>query len=326
MPGDHSLARFVISPSPSEDGQLDDHRRLIDIVESKPHPKLWFEDGSLVIQASSTRYRIHRTIVCQHSAIFRDMMALPQPGRVLDNENTFDGYDLSALLEALYNLDYFQELELAIGSGNEDFALRSVSGVLRLSIKYEFWILRKKAIQVLEMLNPTTLDEFQSHHEQMDGLFSIIALSKSCGLSQFLPSALYRIGCLLAPDGSQDYLLINSSKIDVIHKVWCLSGRTRISQIATSEADLSDTKCMEDHTMDASHFPPVQPRNGRTLFNLNNSVGKSARRHRGKCGWLALNFYIEAQLMAWNLLPDYFGFQGKSWDELRQNDAEAMNH
>lgn len=124
MEGDHASARFegIVPPSnnfPSENEQLNDHPRLIDIVESKPHPKLWFDDGSLVIQASSVRYRIHRTIVCQHSAIFRDMMAMPQPDDgSLDNENTFDGCplvkledssdDLSMLLEALYNLEYVQ--------------------------------------------------------------------------------------------------------------------------------------------------------------------------------------------------------------------------
>lgn len=116
MEGDHINSPSTCSPS--EDG---DHRRSIDIAESKPHPNLWFDDGSLVIQASSVRYRVHRTIVCKHSSIFRDMVAMPQPGGTSDDENTFDGCplvrlsdspdDLSVLLEAIYsNPEYVQQL------------------------------------------------------------------------------------------------------------------------------------------------------------------------------------------------------------------------
>jgi hypothetical protein len=88
----------------------------IDIAESKPHPNLWFDDGSLVIQASTVRYRVHRTILCRHSAIFRDMVAMPQQDGPSNSEHTFDGCplvrmmdspdDLTMLLEAIYNPEY----------------------------------------------------------------------------------------------------------------------------------------------------------------------------------------------------------------------------
>jgi hypothetical protein len=99
MEGDHASAKFEgsILPPKNYPSEKNDHPRLMNIIESKPHPngqphpKLWFDDGSLVIQASSIRYRIHRTIICQHSAIFRDMMAMPQPNDgSSNNENTFD--------------------------------------------------------------------------------------------------------------------------------------------------------------------------------------------------------------------------------------------
>ncbi|KAF8184217.1 hypothetical protein BJ912DRAFT_975411 [Pholiota molesta] len=350
MEGDHASAKFEASILPSNKfpSEKNDHPRLMNIIESKPHPKLWFDDGSLVIQASSIRYRIHRTIICQHSAIFRDMMAMPQPNdESLDNENTFDGCpvvklednsdELSMLLEALYNLDYVQELELAIRSGNEDIALQSISGVLRLSTKYESWTLRKKAVRVLEMLNPTELKEFMARcstsvarltederAKQMARLFSIVELSKNCGLLQFLPVALYRIGRLLAPDGSQDnHLLINSSKIDSIYKIWCLSGRTRISQVDI--VNMTPTvlpSCVKNHTEDTS-FPSPKAKNGRTLFSRIEWESRQERCYQ--CILEARQIYFERQLCAWNLLPDYFGFPGKSWAELKQNDAEANN-
>ncbi|KAF8187700.1 hypothetical protein BJ912DRAFT_969265 [Pholiota molesta] len=304
MEGDHASAKFEgsILPSNKSPYEENDHPRLMNIIESKPHPKLWFDDGSLVIQATSIRYRIHRTIICQHSAIFRDMMAMPQPNDgSLDNENTFDGCpvvklednsdELSMLLEALYNLDYVQELELAIRSGNEDIALQSISGVLRLSTKYEFWTLRKKAIRVLEMLNPTELKEFMARcstsvarltederAKQMARLFSIVELSKNCGLLQFLP-------------------------------IWCLSGRTRISQVDI--VNMTPTvlpSCVKNHIEDTSRIE-----------------WESRQERCYQCILEARQIYFERQLCAWNLLPDYFGFPGKSWAELKQNDAEANN-
>jgi hypothetical protein len=112
--------------------------------------------------------------------------------------------------------------------------MQSISGVLHLSTKYEFWTLRKKAIRVLEMLNPTELKEFMARcsasverltederAKQMARLFSIVELSKNCGLLQFLPIALYRIGRLLAPNGSQDnHLLITVSEFAWLINIW----------------------------------------------------------------------------------------------------------
>ncbi|KAF9476198.1 hypothetical protein BDN70DRAFT_187299 [Pholiota conissans] len=63
----------------SEDNQSIDHP-VIDINDSKPHPALWFDDGSLVIQASSVSYRIHRSVICKQSTVFADMVTSPQPG------------------------------------------------------------------------------------------------------------------------------------------------------------------------------------------------------------------------------------------------------
>lgn len=188
------------------------------------------------------------------------------------------------------------------------------------------------------MLNPTELKEFTARcstpverlaederAKQMERLFSIVELSKSCGLLQFLPSALYRIGRLLAPDGSQDnHLLINSSKIDDIYKIWCLSGRTRISQI-----DVINVKptvlpiCMKDHTKGTLPFSPPKAKTGRTLFSRIEWESKQERCYQ--CVLEARQDYYARQLWAWNLLPDYFGFPGKSWAELKQNEAEANN-
>lgn len=41
--------------------------------------KLWFEDGSVVLQAGNVQFKVHRSILAKHSSIFADLFRVPQP-------------------------------------------------------------------------------------------------------------------------------------------------------------------------------------------------------------------------------------------------------
>ena len=43
-----------------------------------PHPTLWYDDGSVVLQVEMTMFHIHHSILSAHSEIFKDMFAIPQ--------------------------------------------------------------------------------------------------------------------------------------------------------------------------------------------------------------------------------------------------------
>ena len=43
------------------------------------HPDLWLDDGSIVLQAETTLFRVHRTTLSTHSTVFSDMFGIPQP-------------------------------------------------------------------------------------------------------------------------------------------------------------------------------------------------------------------------------------------------------
>jgi BTB/POZ domain len=49
------------------------------------HPKradgLWFDDGSIVLQAGTTQFRVHRSVLSANSAVFRDMFSVPQAAK-----------------------------------------------------------------------------------------------------------------------------------------------------------------------------------------------------------------------------------------------------
>lgn len=43
------------------------------------HTDLWFSDGSVVLQAGSTLFRVHKSQLARRSVVFSDMFTLPQP-------------------------------------------------------------------------------------------------------------------------------------------------------------------------------------------------------------------------------------------------------
>jgi len=46
-------------------------------VDGKLHPirsEIWYDDGSVVIQAHSTQFRVHRSILSAHSSVLKDMV------------------------------------------------------------------------------------------------------------------------------------------------------------------------------------------------------------------------------------------------------------
>jgi hypothetical protein len=71
---------------------------------------IWFTDGSVVLQAQNTQFRVHWGVLTQNSSFFRDMQALPQ-GNV--EQPTVEGCplvelhddveDVKHLLTTLYN-------------------------------------------------------------------------------------------------------------------------------------------------------------------------------------------------------------------------------
>lgn len=74
--------------------------------------KFWFYDGSIILHVQNTLFRIHKTILGNHSELFSDMFSLPQPPGQVTLEGCHlltwnDGVDdVIDLLKALYYPTY----------------------------------------------------------------------------------------------------------------------------------------------------------------------------------------------------------------------------
>lgn len=87
------------------------------LLELMPSKKLWYDDGNVVLVAGNRAFRIHRGVLSQHSPVFRDMFAVPQPtsdiaigGRPVVRLQD-DPLHLEFLLGAMYDRSYVLQVD-----------------------------------------------------------------------------------------------------------------------------------------------------------------------------------------------------------------------
>ena len=77
----------------------------LDLVRSS----IWFEDGNVILVASSAAFKVHRGQLGRHSEVFQDLFSIPQPKEqaLLDGCFSVDLHDCPSdvfhLLSALYD-------------------------------------------------------------------------------------------------------------------------------------------------------------------------------------------------------------------------------
>ncbi|KAF8148257.1 hypothetical protein B0H34DRAFT_737573 [Crassisporium funariophilum] len=228
---------------------LDEHRDSdASTVERPTSPEiyldLWFEDGSIVIQASRCLFRVHRTILASQSEIFNDMMGLPTTSEDTAG-STYEGVplvvipdndeDFADLMTAIYKPHTFNYLRSDEVDEREVF--QKISGILRLSTKYRFLNLRTWCLEVLDKISPMgktfrPIPEDQDLDKKRTALaFEIVRLGRECNVPTIIPAALYQICRSIGMSGEKDHEVLNSLQFDDYTKAWCLSGRTRIAHL-----------------------------------------------------------------------------------------------
>ncbi|OJT07814.1 hypothetical protein TRAPUB_1297 [Trametes pubescens] len=174
---------------------------------------LWFSDGSIVVIAEGTGFRVHMSLLSRSSPILRDIFTLPQPvpAASLGGDNAFGGvpvvhvsdsaYDMRCLLRTIYDgrkylADMGRELPFSI-----------LSALMRLGHKYELTDIVDEAAQYLEEFFTADFDvwlqichtdtvptrfEFRRDEDDEAELFESVRLLRLTGKTAMLPMALYR--------------------------------------------------------------------------------------------------------------------------------------
>ncbi|KAJ7721648.1 hypothetical protein DFH07DRAFT_760334 [Mycena maculata] len=66
-------------------------------------PDVWFEDGTVVLQAQATLFRVYRGVLAAQSSILRDTFAIPQPA----TRDTYEACPLVVLHDSASDLRHF---------------------------------------------------------------------------------------------------------------------------------------------------------------------------------------------------------------------------
>ncbi|KAJ7782677.1 hypothetical protein B0H16DRAFT_1357055 [Mycena metata] len=172
--------------------------------------EIWYDDGSVVLQAENTQFRVHWSILGQKSSFFRGMQSLPQPPH---DQPTVDGcavvelhdtvLDVEYLLKALYDSMFLLQKALP---------LPAVAALIRLGRKYEFRDFFDAAVERLCFENPTTLKKYDALRVDREYrptrilpypgvVYDILTLAREQNILSVLPCAYYR--ALITHDRAQ---------------------------------------------------------------------------------------------------------------------------
>ncbi|KAL0947807.1 hypothetical protein HGRIS_013880 [Hohenbuehelia grisea] len=198
----------IMSPAPSSRRQK--RARTTSILEEieERDAELYFRDGNVVLTVERTEeydggdlatiityFRVHKSILAQHSMVFRDMFALPQPP---EHRDLYDGVDLIRLhdsqddLKALLQL-FYDPLFVPAGRYNIDYATTMIAP-LKMAQKYQFDRLQDIVVAQLKGDWPASLKAFDRRDNELsDGkgyphALDAITLVRECNLqSQLVP-------------------------------------------------------------------------------------------------------------------------------------------
>ncbi|KAF5373481.1 hypothetical protein D9615_009460 [Tricholomella constricta] len=199
--------------------------------------EFWFSDGSVVLIVENMAFRIHQSILSKHSDVFADLFTVPQPRSDSDSIEgvpvvhlTDNLADFTDVMRALYEPFHFDKL-----APDADLAtlIQFVSGILRISTKYNILTLREKCIAVLRTKFPSSLSAcdrlISSRYKYVAStIVRAIPLARETNVPEILPWAFY-ISTNIAND-----TLLEDSVLSWRDKALCLVGKNQLWEMQKS--------------------------------------------------------------------------------------------
>ncbi|KAJ6555049.1 hypothetical protein DFH09DRAFT_987905 [Mycena vulgaris] len=303
--------------------------------------ELWFQDGTLVLEAGNALFRIYSGLLARESPIFRDMLRIPQP----DDAEAIDGCpvvhlsddsrDLESFLKAIFDYKFFLSFP-----NRTDFEI--LSGILRLSRKYEVDALHRRAVVHLTSAFPMTLREYPpspSWGPSPENNLRVILLARDLSMDWVLPFAFYR-AC--AKNTCAQFL--NGLEVDGVHvelsardKLLCLEQSLALRGPAST--DISRFFWDPPRSLDGCSYRKEQK-----CFLIRMEMRRDVEDRRfqgclplrlwmerdwerlsvcGGCMSAMKNVHQKALQRFWDGLPQRFGLP--EWSELEAMKAQALS-
>lgn len=113
------MSALQVSDGYSDSSQEQGQKKGETSVGPVRHTEFWLRDGSIVLSVQDTLFKVHQTILSNHSDVFADLFSLPQPlnensggeTKPLEGKDFMDGCNIVHLYD---NSDDFVDLLKAI--------------------------------------------------------------------------------------------------------------------------------------------------------------------------------------------------------------------
>ncbi|KAJ7502583.1 hypothetical protein B0H11DRAFT_1712347 [Mycena galericulata] len=294
---------------------------------------VWFDDGTIILEAESTQFKVFKGILAANSTVFNDMLVV---GSSSDTSEMVEGcpvvhvydaaLDLMHFLKAIHHVGYYDPAE------TKDFLL--IAAILRLSTKYNVDVLRRRALAHISSLYPTTLQEWDLRKDTAMEVFNarpfaVLLLAKETGHQALLPACMY----LCADSVDINDILDGVKSIDGKHleldwpdKRSCIRGRQNLLLALRSEVfafltgSLAIPNCVSPQRCDSSKLRWLQSLEASLgngcpgIFSIKFPWTSFRKAVCDNCYTASFTNSNHQRQLIWDKLPSYFDLP--PWEEL----------
>ncbi|CAA7266017.1 unnamed protein product [Cyclocybe aegerita] len=299
------------------------------VTQSREH---WFNDGNIILQAESKRYRVHQSVLKRYSSWFDEALLFPQPAEAEIQRDDCPFFVLGDTTEDIDNMLtlLYDTMSVSVFRG---ISVSVLGTMLRLGRKYSFKIFWDEAVKFLEKSYPDTLCDWDGEEKQIydkftdnneDALFGVIALAHEFGLKSVLPTAY--VSVLLEYD-STTFFAKRRVAWRVEEPLNCLLAREKIYNAITKhplswlhESTPVSKKCVSRAgCTSVKHAALIALLKGdhRTTLQIlvtgwcDTDLGNDFCK---ECSPVVEKIYNEGRKKVWHLLPEYLGLENEVWN------------
>ncbi|KAJ7638481.1 hypothetical protein FB45DRAFT_903008 [Roridomyces roridus] len=297
---------------------------------TKRSPDVWFDDGTIILEAQGTQFKVFKGILAANSTIFNDMLVVGSNDTSDDGcpvVNVYDDpLDLKHFLQAIHRVGYYDPAETT------DFLL--IAAILRLSTKYNVDSLRRRSLNHIASLYPTTLQEWEIRKDTAMEVFNarpfaVLLLAKETRHHALLPASFY----LCADSIEINDILDGVSSIDGKHleldwpdKRSCIRGRQNLLLALRSEVfafltgSLTIPNCVSPQRCDSSKLRWLQSLEASLgngcpgIFSIKFPWASFRKAVCDNCYNVSFTNSNHQRQLIWDKLPSYFDLP--PWEEL----------
>ncbi|KAF7297757.1 BTB domain-containing protein [Mycena kentingensis (nom. inval.)] len=316
---------------------------LQDITRSSDH---WFDDGSIILQAESTQFRVGKSVLSVHSTVLRDLFSVAIPadpgwphveGCPVFCLHGDSAKDWKHLLDVIYPKECFTE---------EKPTFDSVAAILRLSKKYDLPSFRARSLACIKAEFPTVLTQpfidatewtrIRCPGDTFQANVDFLKLARELGIYSILPGAFYNLCADCGVSGNNKcapkFFCDVFNQLSPSDQATCLKGYAKIlhaqvngkgsvswlrsNEIIPSDGCSNAEKCKTAITCLAAGLTP----HGLVSLFLDDWISEWGNRLCSDCTVAAKAVFIANRQQCWNELPSYFSLP--DWDQLLEMDLK----